>query len=288
MKDTKAYSFLTQRLREFFQHRGYIEVPTQSRLSILAACEDPKTISTVNFAGMKWPLPQTGQMWLEYELLTNPDVKGVFCSSYSYRNEPKPIPGRHDLLFPMFEFEGRGGFRELGKTITELLADLGFINSPREMLVHSYDSWCAHFSTTELTAEHEMKMWEEGNDVVGIQYFPEKSHPFWNMKFNEEKNAYEKVDVILYGMETIGSAVRETDSKKMSKRFSSISGGQYKKLLVDHFGTVRVINELSEYLSLNMTPRYGAGIGLTRLARAYNQLKANPKPQKMKVPHKIK
>lgn len=285
MKDTKTYSFLTQRLREFFQHRGYMEVPTQSRLSILAACEDPKTISTVHFAGMKWPLPQTGQMWLEYELLTNPGIKGVFCSSYSYRNEPNPIKGRHDLLFPMFEFEGRGGFRELGKTIQELLAHLGFINGPREITIKDYNSWCQHFGTDELTAEHEMKMWEEGVDVAGIQFFPEKSHPFWNMKFNEAKNTYEKIDIILYGMETIGSAVRETDSQKMSKRFSSISGGEYKKLLVDHFGTVRVLNELSEYLSLDMTPRYGAGIGLTRLARAYKQLQS--KKKKVKVTHKI-
>ncbi len=42
-----------------------IENMTQSRLSILAACEDPTTISTYNYAGEVWPLPQTGQMWLE-------------------------------------------------------------------------------------------------------------------------------------------------------------------------------------------------------------------------------
>jgi len=47
----------------------------------LAACEDPTTVATFNYAGEKWPLPQTGQMWLEYELLKNPDVPGFFVLS---------------------------------------------------------------------------------------------------------------------------------------------------------------------------------------------------------------
>ena len=83
-----------------------MEVHTQNRLSILATCEDPSTISTYSYAGQVWPLPQTGQMWLEYEMLKHPNrAPGYFCVSTSYRNEADPIPGRHDLIFPMFEFE---------------------------------------------------------------------------------------------------------------------------------------------------------------------------------------
>ena len=70
---------VVKKLRAFFESKGYLEVHTQSRLSILAACEDPTTISTYNYAGEVWPLPQTGQMWLEHELLNNPDVPGFFC-----------------------------------------------------------------------------------------------------------------------------------------------------------------------------------------------------------------
>ena len=57
------------KLREFCKGKGFIEVHTQSRLSILAACEDPSNLTTYNYAGNVYPLPQTGQMWLEYELL---------------------------------------------------------------------------------------------------------------------------------------------------------------------------------------------------------------------------
>ena len=38
------------------------------------------------------PLPQTGQMWLEHELLSTPNSKGFFCVSTSYRQEPNAIP----------------------------------------------------------------------------------------------------------------------------------------------------------------------------------------------------
>ena len=45
MVDSKDYTMVTSILREFFTKKGFLEVHPQSRLSILAACEDPKTIA---------------------------------------------------------------------------------------------------------------------------------------------------------------------------------------------------------------------------------------------------
>ena len=70
--EPKKYTKTLERLRSFFLARGFYEVHTQNRLSILAACEDPETVATYNYGDNIWPLPQTGQMWLEYELLKNP------------------------------------------------------------------------------------------------------------------------------------------------------------------------------------------------------------------------
>ena len=78
-------------LRDFFLARNFQEVHTQNRLSILAACEDPTTVATYDYNGEVWPLPQTGQMWLEYELLNNPNVPGFFCVSTSYRAEKEIV-----------------------------------------------------------------------------------------------------------------------------------------------------------------------------------------------------
>jgi len=107
VENIKLYSELANKLRTFFLQKGYVEVNTQDRLSILAACEDPTTVATYKYMGKVWPLPQTGQMWLEYELLKNPTLPGVFCLSTSYRQEKNPIPGRHKMIFPMFEFESK-------------------------------------------------------------------------------------------------------------------------------------------------------------------------------------
>ena len=61
MYETLQYDSAVTKMREFFKGvKGFIEVPTQSRLSILAACEDPKTISQFVFDGINYPLPQTG------------------------------------------------------------------------------------------------------------------------------------------------------------------------------------------------------------------------------------
>jgi aspartyl/asparaginyl-tRNA synthetase len=80
---------------------------------------------------------------------------------------------------------------------------------------------------------------------------------------------FNKVDVILFGQETIGSAERSCDVEKMREMFYTIENGGYCSKLFELFGKERVEKELDEFLSLDFFPRFGAGIGLTRLARAY-------------------
>lgn len=264
MQDIFAYNQIIKEMRRFFQdEKGYVEVPAQPRLSILAACEDPETIAQFIFNGVNYPLPQTGQMWLEREILENPGVPGVFCITTSYRNEPFPIPGRHDKIFPMFEFEAKGGIAELKQVEAELLAFLGF-PAP---ISYRYDELCEKYGTKELTAEHELQMQKDFGNVLSLEYFPQHTHPFWNMK-HDKNGIYNKVDVILYGMETIGSAERSTDVNEMRDNFFTISEGQYAQLLFNAFGKERVLRELDDYLSVPLFERFGAGIGVTRMARA--------------------
>lgn len=263
MINTKDYNSLVQKLREFFLHKGFVEVPVQSRLSILAACEDPFTVEQFNWANEVWPLPQTGQMWLEYELLKNPDFPGVFCISTSYRNEPNPIPGRHETIFPMFEFETKGTMSDLIKMESELLHYLE-LPSPT---IHNYEDLATHYGVDIIETEHEGKMCEEYGQSTIIQNFPERTSPFWNMKYDKD-GIFSKVDVILYGQETIGSAERATSIEEMKYYFDTISDGGYKKKLYDLFGKERVEKELDEYFDNEFFPRFGGGIGVTRLIRA--------------------
>ena len=264
MQNIFHYDFIIRKFRDFFQNRKkFVEVPAQSRLSILAACEDPETISMFNFNNTDYPLPQTGQMWLEYELLKNPDVQGVFCITTSYRNEPSPIPGRHDKIFPMFEFESHGEVEDLKKLSNELLEHFGF-DQPVECL---YNDMCKKYGVDTLEAKHETRMLEEYGNVISLEQFPQRSHPFWNMKHAGD-NIYNKIDVLLYGMETFGMAERSTNTEEMRHYFLTISDGMYADLLFQKFGKKRVLDELDEYLSLPMFPRFGGGIGVTRMERA--------------------
>ena len=268
MKDTLIYHELVQKMRAFFLAKGFREVPTQSRLSILAACENPHSVKTFEYSGLIWPLPQTGQMWLEYELLKNPEWDGVFCISTSYREEKNPIEGRHELIFPMFEFEAKGGMKELLNLEAQLLDWLGF-SKPVEV---NYEDVCQEYGGAPiLENEHEQRMWDEKGSVVSLQNFPLRTNPFWNMKHNSD-GIFNKVDVILYGQETIGSAERSCDVDKMREMFYTIEDGAYCAKLFELFGKERVEKELEEFLSHNFIQRFGGGIGMTRMARAYQLL----------------
>ncbi len=64
-------------------------------------------------------------------------------------------------------------------------------------------------------------------------------------------------------------AIRKLD--KVAKYV--IENGGYCNKLFELFGKERVEKELEEFLSMEFFPRYGGGIGMTRLARAYELLK---------------
>ncbi|OGE78013.1 MAG: hypothetical protein A2751_06010 [Candidatus Doudnabacteria bacterium RIFCSPHIGHO2_01_FULL_46_14] len=262
--DSKEFNFSIGVLRYFFRSRGFIEASVQHRLSILSACEDPFNVATFNYAGEVWPLPQTGQMWLEQELLRNPKVRGFYCVTTSYRQEPDPQEGRHNLIFPMFEFEMSGDMDNLRQLEIELLLYSGF--GKHIFFNQSYETTAAHYGVRELTGEHETRIAEEYGPVYLLNCFPEFTSPFWNMK--REGDVAKKIDVILHGIETIGSAERSTNVEEMRDRFYNISGGAYAKTLFAKFTKERVERELEAFLALKLIRRSGGGIGMNRWIRA--------------------
>jgi len=273
------FTEVTHQLRSFFDERGFQEVHTQNRLSILAACEDPTTVATYEYNGTIWPLPQTGQMWLEYELLTRPELEGCYCLSTSYRQEPNAIEGRHEIIFPMFEFESVGNFDDLLQMENDLCKFLGFKCDHERASYENldfpggfYDGLLAKYTADELDASHEEKLYQEYGDVFFLTKFPESTSPFWNMKIDGSSASGNKLankcDVIMGGMETIGSAERATDVQEMKEQFYTISNGEYAELLFNLFGKDRVELELFKFLAHDFRPRYGGGIGVTRMISA--------------------
>lgn len=202
-------------------------------------------------------------MWLEYELLSRPDVPGVFCVSTSYRQEPNIVSGRHKIVFPMFEFESRGNVDDLQKLMAELLEYLCYGSCDSFKRINYLDAM-KKYNVPELEHEHESQLCKDYGRAVFLERFPEHTSPFWNMKRHGDGTTH-KIDVIIDGMETFGTAERSSDANEMRKAFHEIGEGGYAKLLFDLFGCSRVEKELEDFLSLDFVPRYGGGIGLTRL-----------------------
>ena len=271
--DSHEFTQVSEKLRSFFRNRGFEECHTQSRTSILAACEDPTTLATFNYNGEVFPLPQTGQMWLEHDQLTNRNryPHGLFCVSTSYRSDPNPVPGRHDLIFPMFEFEMPGSMEDMIKMEMELCQSLGFPQLNSEYPIGTYTQVVKRYGLPdggELEHSHEARLCEDFGSVYFLKDFPEYTSPFWNMSRYKGSNLARKVDVIICGQETIGSAERSCDPVDMRERFMTISNGEYAETLFSHFGRDRVMRELDYFLAHDFFPRSGGGIGFTRLLRA--------------------
>ena len=263
---SKEFNFVIKKLRDFCHSKGLVEACVQHRTALLSACEDPKTITTYLYRGIKQVLPQTGQMHLETEMLQDPFPYGYFTLTTSYRQEPNPVPGRHDLIFPMFEFELKGNITDLMKFEMELLAYLGF--DMTKMKAGRWEETAALLNVDDIDHHAETRIANEMSNIYFLTHFPRKTDPFWNMRFNEDGSIANKIDVILYGMETIGSAERSTSVEQMREGFATISNGEYAGLLYSHFGKERVDAEMNEYLSYNFIERSGGGIGMTRLLRA--------------------
>lgn len=282
LEKIKEYDAVANRLRDFFRSKGMIETYSQGTLNPLSACENPKSITSFNYVSLEkeedgsWvekeriqANKQTNQMELELRLLENPEAKGFYVFTTSYRSEPNPIPGRHLRIFPMIEYECSGDFEDLRKFNIEMLDFLGYGNSLSYPEVEYVDAQ-KKFGADELQAEHEEALYAELGPAYIIKNFPEE-FSFFNMKRGvsaDGKVIAKKMDVCLHGMETIGSAERSTDKEQIRESFYTISDGEYSRLLFEKFGKFRVETALEHFLSFDMVPRFGGGIGVSRLIRS--------------------
>lgn len=264
----KKFNYVLNKLQDFCRNEDFSFVWAQHLPSILSSCEDPFNMFSYIFNGEKWPMIQTNQMQLEDELLQNPTkYTGLYTITTSYRNEPDPIPGRHSRIFPMFEFESPGHFEDLKNFIKRMLLSFGY--KEENFIEVNYEDAAKEFGVKELTSEHEMELYKKHGkgSVIFLCLFPEHTSPFWNMKRCQDSDLSYKLDVLMGGHETFGTAERSCDVEQMRQSFKTITEGGYAQKIYDEFGVDRVNAELEEYLSYDFKscPRYGGGIGITRL-----------------------
>ena len=120
----------------------------------------------------------------------------------------------------------------------------------------TYKNIAEKYGVKELEHEHETKLGEDYGDVFFLKHFPNYTSPFWNMQQKDDDEA-KKVDVIIHGVETIGSAERSTDPEEMRRQFDTISDGGYANILYSTFTKERVEAELQDFLSNTFIKRSG-------------------------------
>ena len=128
-------------------------------------------------------------------------------------------------------------------------------------------TWLAYLKSKLLlpsTPEEEFKI-QEVAEKLKLQL---KKLELIRLLSDFEKDEAKKVDVIIHGIETIGSAERSCNPQEMSYMYNHISGGQYANLLHAQFTKERVQKELQDFLSQKFFKRSGGGIGVTRMIRA--------------------
>ena len=263
--DSKKFSLVTNKMRQYCLGLGYQEAYVQNRFDLMSQCDDPKNLQSFTAFGDVWGLPQTGQMALEDEILSKPDAPGYFSQTTSYRMEPNPVEGRHMFAFPMFEVEHHGGYDELHKFQTGMLKHLGYdVDSKGQFSHGDYEKLAKEFGVEDLENKHEAELGKD-NPVYFIDNFPTR-HTYWNMKRNNANPGHSfKTDVIVGGAETIGSAERSCDVNEMHDEFFKTADGEYSETLMNKFGEDRVKFALDKYLSHTFIPRSGMGIGICRL-----------------------
>jgi len=279
--DILELACVVNKLRTFFSKKGYIEVYGQYRRHWLQNRED-----SIDFRKEKCSFPQTGQMCLEHNLLTNPRFPGVFgMFTIPTEEESKSLHSPHQLLF---EFEGRGDFTKMKKVEKELLEylEFGINNQFTEM---DYEKACLELSTHYIDDEHQAKLCEKSaTNIVLLEMFPERTSPFWNMA--KTKHPYlnengiffdqyaQKVDVYMFGQKTVESGKKENDPHLIRKNFESVNSGSYAAKIRGLFGEDRVNKELDDFLSFDFFDRFSGSIDIHQFMSALKQIEPEREP----------
>jgi len=109
----------------------------------------------------------------------------------------------------------------------ELAVHMGFgkfyDNKAENIPEIDYLEMCKKYNVEEIETPEEWLIEKDFGSVACLKHFPVYTSPFWNM--NMRGDISDKVDVIMGGQETIGSAERSCDKEVMRDMFMNISEG---------------------------------------------------------------
>lgn len=195
--------------------------------------------------------------------------RGYYCMNTSTRNESRAGDGRREFRFPITECEfavetEESGLEELAQFLERMIVHLGFEKPARRY----YTEECKIRGVKKLDDIDEADICNQAqNSVVLLMKFDEESDPYFNMRKNAD-GTFDKIDVLIDGVETVGSAVRSCNKDEMLDMLKKQDKGKYLTTMYKYFGEETIKNEVNDYFSYKFIPRCGLGIGTSRLIKA--------------------
>lgn len=233
----KRYNTVIHLLRQFLDKLNFIELFTQNKLSILTICDDPKAMCTFNYGGYIWPLPQSSVIWLEYELLKNSDLIGIYTVCTTYKNDPNYTKKNSenvfeaDIVTPKFEFVTFGQYSDIIVIVVNLLQDLGFIT---KYTFTNYNQVAKRRGSEDLSVDDIAPT----KDVTFVEHVPVQK---WGMKYTSK--------VYINQKEILTFAEHLTDSNELLETFLTLDNGHLSDYLYAQFSKERVDDELFKFIN---------------------------------------
>jgi len=256
----KRYNTVIHLLRQFLDKLNFIELFTQNMLSILTVCDDPKTMCTFNYGGYVWPLPQSSIIWLEYELLKNPDFNGIYTVCTTYKNDPnytKKISENifeADIVTPKFEFLTFGQYSDIILIITNLLQELGFLD---KYTFVNYNQIAKRRGSSDLDIDDVAPT----KVVTVVEHVPVQK---WGMKYISK--------VYILQKEIMTFAEHLTNSNELLETFLTLDDGHLSEYLYAQFSKERVDNELFKFINTRGKTTVSCSIDIPILMNVMHEL----------------
>lgn len=261
--DPFHFHFIYNSIRNYLIQNNFIESYVQNRLSNLNSCKNIFNACLFDMYKFCYCLPQSNEIWLEYEMIKYNKQSGFFCQSSLYFNHNN---GLDNYIEPAMEFSLIGGLFELEKLFRGLLKHMGYTNNIFNYKSIDYKDILLLFQLEVLTEKIKIPKLSEDKTIYFVKNIPKNDDTTWNDY--DQNGIYNKIIVIIYGKVVFYGIQKSNEIEKMRNIY--LERNDY-PALCEFFGEERVLGELESYLELPFMDRCTGKIKISSLIELMNK-----------------
>jgi hypothetical protein len=253
-----TYSYVANAIRFFFLDNDYIESYEQNKLSNLNSCNDIFNACLYDMFNFCYSLPQSNELWLDYQIMKYHNEKGFFSYSTVYTND---IHGINNNIEQIVDFSLCGGMYELEKIVRNLLDTIGLKNI-FNFKTYEYTNLLKELNINELKEIDYDKILCDEKTIFFIKNFQKNENIKWNDFYDTNNKYYNKIIIVCCGKVLISCGQKSESVDQMREKY--LNKKDFKKKC-EFFHEERVIDELNSYLDMPFKKRCTGSIHLKNL-----------------------